>query len=184
VDESSQSLWVMLGARAMVLRRPGADGQRSWEFYTYNTSSTEFLYPASSFVSGHNRWVVRCLMSDGIFSEIEWNSSGLALITGATRDAGRSMATPYWTSKTFTGPNRYIRHIGFFREDLTELPSATITSTRQTDTYTVATGKIFAKVTPKQSGFDHTFKINLTETMDPIDRIEIDEVTISKGRHK
>lgn len=183
-DESTQSLWVACGSRVLVLRRPGPDGQRSWEKYRYDTNSAEIAYPVASFVSGVNRFVVRALMSDGTFAEFEYNSNTGAFITGASRDAGRTMPTPYWRSKKFTGQNRYIRRVGFFREDASETPSATIVSSRQTATYTVAANKVFAKVSPLQSGWEHDFQINLTETMDPIDRVEIQEVPVSRGNHR
>lgn len=183
-DESTQSLWVGCGDRCLVFRRPAANGMRHWEQYEYNFGSAEIGYVASSFVNGVNRWVVRVLLTDGQLIDLEYNSVTAALITGASRDGGSAMPTPYWQSKTFTGMNRYIRRVGFFREDTTETPSVTIASSRQSATYTVATTKIYAKVSPLQQGWEHSFKINTAENNDAIDRFEFWEQPISKGGHR
>lgn len=176
VDETTDSLWVILHKRAMVLRRPAADGNRHWELYEYNTNSASILYPAPSVKYG-----LRCLMSDGNFVELE-RTSGVA-ITGTNRDDTRAMTAPYWTSKTFTGQNRRIFRFGIFRDTMTDTPSVQITSTRQTISYSTASGKHFTKIGALQQGEDHTFKITGTESGSAITRAIYYEGGVSRGWH-
>lgn len=169
VDEETDSLWIMCGKRALVLRRPHPElGEvRQWEAYEYNVATT-FPYLAFS----TKRWL-KAIVSDGQIVEFERNSSTGANITGTLRDAGSAVLTPYWQSGTFVTPNCRIAHVLVERDTLTDTPALQVASTRQTSSVTCTSGKQFIRFGALQQGRNHVFKLTLAENSDPVRRLEV-----------
>ena len=170
IDETLDALWVVMGANALVLRRPSViDGKRHWEKYTFNLPGIANL---GFSVINRLRWI----RTTGEIDEAEWNSSTGAWITGASSDSGAAMPQPYWTSKKFTGYNRRIDLVRVDREALSDSPSITCASTRETTTKQPAAGKYQFRFGAYQQGHEHTFKIALADGSGGIRRVVVDEV--------
>lgn len=161
-DEASDTLWVFMGTRALCLRPANTiTGEREWEAHDFNTSGSTVTI---KYVSSSSRYRTRWMRSNGLMDENEWNNSSRAFISGANRDGGNAIASIYWQSKTFEGGNSRIMNLECVRDSLSDTPTVTVTSTRQTQAYTFASGSRFKKTAATQQGFAHSHKIALAET--------------------
>ena len=167
-DPLSDSLWVCYRDKACVFRRDTVGGPRFWEFYSYTVAGNWVQW---DFSQDHG---IRTFRSTGEFDEAEYdNSASLAGITGALRDGGAAVAG-YWESKTFIGGNSRVVFVYVDRDVLTELPSVTVTSTRQTTTKTLASGKRRAKFGPLQQGTEHRFKVTLPDNSGKVNALVVE----------
>ena len=171
VDEATDSLWVIMGKRALVFRR-GPDGKRYWEAYEYTIGSTTWAYLAFS-----TKRRLRVCKSDGTFDELEWSTANAAYITGASRDAGSAVGTPYWKSKTFRGQPRRIMRARLVRDSLTDTPTLTIFSERTVagNAYTLTSGKQSVKTGISNQGREFSYKIQLQENSSGVSLLELEE---------
>ena len=111
---------------------------------------------------------MRAFLSDGNFIELEWNSNSGAWITGANRDGGNAMTSPYWQSKTFDGPNRRYDFIGVQRDTGTNTPSVTVAASRASQSVTLVSGQTNARLGPQVQGRRVSFKVTGGENYDPM----------------
>lgn len=179
VDHFRDSLWVVMGQRALVLRRRVlSDGNRYWHPYIYNFGSSVVVsYGAHSSKRG-----MRAMLSNGKLVEFDRNNSTGAFIAGATRDGGsaRPSNTTYWESKTFSGVNRRVDHLFLERATMSDPFTISVISTRQTANVSIAANKRFARTSALQQGFDHSFKIVFGEESSAIERFTWDETKIGE----
>jgi hypothetical protein len=113
-DESQEALWVVMGKRALVLRRPGIDGTRNWEPYQYNTGTNTATI---RYVANSTKRRIRWMRSTGEMDEADWETSAREYITGLLRDGGYQMPTGKWRSKRMYGPNVRLGFVKAFRDD-------------------------------------------------------------------
>jgi hypothetical protein len=186
VDEATDSLWIALGRRALVFRRPSlSDGARHWEPYEYDTgtSTTSIAYAAPS-----TKRRVRFMRSSGTFDEMEWNSSTGDWIEGTLRDGGSAMpgGTIYWQSHAFVGPSRRLKSIKYVRDDLADTPTITSYSSQRPGGVSIllAAGYQTALFPPTCIGTEHFFRITLTEGDEPGRRIEVEEYAAGGRRRR
>lgn len=178
VDEKRDALWVILGKRALVLQRPSkVTGTREWVPYEFNTGGSTTVIKHASFSSRRRN---RALLSDGRFIEFEWDTANNTYITGSNRDGGNAMTAPYWKSGVQLGDNRRVDHVAVNRATLTDTPTVQIISTRATNSYTLASGKIYTRTAFTQQGPDHQFKITGGENFAEITSLEWEEKNTSK----
>lgn len=173
VDEAQDALYVKLGKRALILRRPTlVTGTREWEFREWNTGGTTVtLYRVASSAKRRVRWI----RSDGKTDEAEWNSDANVFVQGVNRDGGNPMPLGYWRSKAHSGENRRILRIFLERDRIWEPAAVTVRSTRRDQKYKIAAGKRFARCALDQTGFDHEFEIEVGETDGAVTRLFWDE---------
>jgi hypothetical protein len=172
-DEATGSLWLIQGSRAIVFRRPSVvDGSVPIEFYSYSLGGSGRTFPYIAF-STKRRAVAAT--SEGRLVEFDWNSSTGAWITGANRDDGQAIADAYWRSKVFVGPNRRWFDVHVERDTLTDTPMVQVTSSRQTSTVTLASGKRHARLPAFCQGWEHDLKLTLAENSAPVRRIVVTE---------
>ncbi|HMS54215.1 MAG TPA: hypothetical protein PKA27_02345 [Fimbriimonadaceae bacterium] len=171
VDDESDSLWVAAGKRALVLRRENQiDGTREWEFYEYTTPSNDYIHYVAASAKRRVRWQ----RASGRMDENEWDTSALAWITGTNRDASLAIGSVYH-EYTITAPHNTRLHDVYVERDTeTDLTQITATSTRQTATKTIASGKRFITFGPLQQGYKHKLKIILGENHSPVRRLVVD----------
>jgi hypothetical protein len=173
VDEHSDSLWIVMGHRAAVLRRPSKfDDQRHWEFYDYNMPSSGII----NYTNFSERHGIKWLRSTGETDEAEVNSSTGAYITGSNRDDGHAIASLYYTSKIRADANRRLDGCYVKRDTLTDPTVVTAISTRQTASLTIPSGKEHVRFNAHQQGREHQIKLTLTETHSPIRMVEVEEL--------
>lgn len=171
-NEADDSLWIIMGTRAAVLRKPNpVDGRRPWELYSYTlASSATIAYAAFS-----PKWRARWLRSTGYMDEVDFNTSTNAFITGSNRDGGSAMPTPYWQSKVFApGANTRADTVQVIRDDYTNTPTVTLTSTFQTGSRTFSSGAHNARFGATQQGYEHTVKVSLGENDSPVRSVQVD----------
>ncbi|MEA2553035.1 MAG: hypothetical protein QOJ65_1211, partial [Fimbriimonadaceae bacterium] len=170
VQEDQDALWVIVGRKAMVLRRPHPlTGERYWEFYQYSMGSDTIAFPAFT-----ARYKAKWMRSNGATDYAERDIFGVP-VTGATRDNGAAMPAPYWKSKVFTSDaNSRVDTVDIYRETLTNTPSLEAISTRQTTSKTWSSGKRHLRFGALQQGWEHQFKISLGQNDDAYHRINID----------
>lgn len=178
VDDAQDALWVKLGRRAMVLRRPNAvAGEREWEYYEYNTGGASTLITR---VAASAKRRLRCIRSSGKVDELEWNTADSQFIEGVKRDGGNVMPTGHWRSKAFTGQMRRIVRLFLERSLPYEEARIRVHSMRRKQWYKFGAHKHFTSCAPDQDGFDHEFEIEIPETDGKYTRVFWDEV--EKGR--
>jgi hypothetical protein len=170
VDETKQALYVVMGSRAMVLRRPSqVDGERHWELYDYGVTIGNLAFNTQRRL----RWI----RSTGVIDEVEWSSALAAPISGALADGGSAPTGGcHFTTKKFVGDNRRIDLVDVDRVSLTDTPSVSCASTRQTRSLTVASGKRHFRFGFKQTGWEHQFTITLPDGSSPVRRVVVDEI--------
>lgn len=169
VDQFTDSLWIVMGKRALALRRPHPETgtARQWEAYDY-TNAITFPYIAFS----TKRWL-KALTSAGKFVEFERSSStGLNLI-GTLRDDGVAIGDVHWQSGTYVTPNSRIDNVMVERDTISNTPTVQVSSTRQTFSKIIPNGLLWTRFPFTQQGRNHVFKITLGENFDPIRRIEV-----------
>jgi hypothetical protein len=180
-DDRQDALWVIMGRRAMVLRRASLlSGARYWEHYEYTTGSSTITiaYPSFSGKRG-----IRWIRSDGKFDEAEYNSTTGAFISGSNSDGGAAAPAGYWESKVFAGQIVQVSSVDVERDDYTDTPTVTIYSedSPSGNAYTLASGNKTAKAWIRDSGSWYKVRVTLSETTDPIRRLIVYE--IPKGRN-
>jgi len=172
-DARQDSLWVAMGSRAMVWRRPSpVDGKRQWEEYTYTMANSGTI----AYASGTDKRGVRWLRSTGQFDENEWDTANRAYIEGATRDGGSAMPAMYWESMRMTGDNTRLDRVYVERDTYTNTPAITATSSRQATTKTMTSGKRYTRFGFLQQGWEHRIKLAPSEGDDPIRRVTMEFV--------
>ena len=166
VDPIADSLWVIYNDKAAIFRKPSqVDGRRHWEYYSYTNSGNWVQWDVNQ------DYGIRAFRSSGEFDEVEYdNSSNKDPISGANRDGGNAV-TGFWESKTFTGPNTRIFFVEADRASLTDTPAIQVTSTRQTVSKTIVSGKRKVRFGSKQQGTEHKFKITLTDNSGVVNRL-------------
>ena len=177
-DDAQDALWVVLGQRAMVLRRPSVvTGEREWEFYRYNTGSESGTFYR---VAPSTKRRLRVIRSTGQVDELEWNSADSTFIGGIKRDGGNFMPTGHWRSKAFNGPNRRILRLYLERERVHEPASVKVLSSRKKQKYQIPAGKRYALCLPEQQGMDHEFEIEIPEMEGCYIRLSWDDTKLAK----
>lgn len=177
-DIKKDSLWVILGKYAFVLRRPNLlSGVRLWEKYQYTNMTPTFAYGAFTSNYGY-----RFLMSDGSVSEVEWNSSTPAWITGSNRENGAALAQAncYWASRNYMGPNTRIMHVRADKVSPGDSVDVKIISDRETTTKTIAANTQYAKFGMLQQGWKHQIYVYLPETCAGIRKVVCQTFEIGK----
>lgn len=176
VDEFSDALWIVLGARAMVLRKPDiAQQNRHWELYSF-ALGTGVTIEAISFTPNRR---IRALHSNGKVCEYEYDStSNNAPITGSLRDDGAAMPDGYWKSKRFRakGMNQVVLAAVVERDSLSDTPTLTAYTTDKPSGQAV---QVAANTTRIRFDTDTTgryaqFLVNMKETYSPIRQIIVD----------
>ncbi len=171
--EASESLWIVLGARAVVLRKRAVhDGKRWWAFYEYQL--TGILRVSSSTERG-----IVWMNSAGVLQEVEWNSATDLAIDGVNRDGGQPMPDGYWRSKTFQpGPSRVdqLRAVGIV--DGTKIR----TESDRLDEYYTKGPRELVRTSPFQQGRSHRFTIPITELTDGVEGFEFDILPAGERR--
>jgi hypothetical protein len=171
-DDQQDALWVVMGLRAMVLRRANLiSGARYWEHYEYTTgsSSTTIRY-----VSGSGKRRLRWIRSSGLFDEAEYNSSTRAFISGSNSDGGSAAPAGYWESKTFAGTGAVqVNYVDVERDDYTDTPTVTVYSADTTsgNAVAVASGAKGAKMWINDGGEWYRVRVSVAETYEPIRRL-------------
>lgn len=156
-DTRTNTLWITLGTRALMLSAPHEfTGKRSWMKHNFNLSGISWV--ASSFQRG-----VVWVRSDGKLDEAFWKSSSSEWYDGTLIDGGSEMPEGYWESGEYYGPNVRVDHLQLY-SDNKEDHKVTVTSTRQTETYTWNDYDRYCRTSPWQQGWKHKFKIHITES--------------------
>lgn len=169
-DAIQDALWVTYHDKAAVLRKPSlVDGERFWEFYDYTITGNPVQWDLSQ------DYGIRAFRSTGEIDDFEYDSADLSVIDGALRDGG-SAVTGYWESKEFVVNNQRVRHALVDREDLTDTPTVTITSSRATNAKTCESGKRRIKYPITAQGTEHKVKVTLSDNSDPINYISLEVV--------
>lgn len=186
VDEATDSLWVAMGRRALVFRKPSlSDGNRHWEPYEYEAGSAT---TAISYVAASTKRRVRWMRSNGKFDEAEWNSATGAFITGSLRDGGAAIpgGTIYWQSHIFVGPNRRLNALKCVRDTYTNTPTLTSYSSQTPGGLAVlmTSGNHSARFTITANGTEHYYRIAMSEADDPVRRLEVEEVVSGRNRNR
>ena len=171
VDQATDSLWVVMGKRALVLRK-NWKGERYWEAYEYSIGSTTWSFLAFSL-----KRRLRVCRSDGKFDELEWNTASGAYITGASRDGGSAVGTPYWRSKTLRSEPRRAMRAFLVRDSLSDTPAITVYSERTTggNTYYLDPNRQSTRLGITNQGREFSYKITLDENSSAVDLLEIEE---------
>lgn len=180
VDEFASALWVFVGNRALVYRKPSLiDGKRQWEPYQFNFTGSVTLNSLA--FSPQRR--CRALLSDGRIVEFEYDSTANNVpITGTTRDDGSSMPVGYWQSKTFVSPGYNMAPMAAIieRDVLTDQPTLTAYSSDQPGGVAVqiASGQSRLRFPCTATGRNLSYKIDIKESYSPFHRIIIDETDL------
>jgi len=173
VEEQTDSLWLIVGKRAMVLRRPSlTDGERNWEFYSYTMASATIDYAAVS-----PEYRMRWLRTDGKFDEAEYDNVNSAYIEGTLRDGAAAMPTPYWTSKVFHGARRRPLWANVSKQNTTDTPTITSIATSASSAKTIASGARVVKFGVGQMGWEQQYKVALVEGQGYVSDVEMTETT-------
>lgn len=183
VDEQQDALWIVMGLRAMVLRRANLlSGARYWEHYEYTTGSSTTTI---RYCSGSGKRRLRWIRSDGKFDEAEYNSSTRAYISGSNSDGGSAAPAGYWESKVFVGPNRRVNFVAVERDDYTDTPTVTVYSSRTTagTAKTLTSGEKGARFNPADQGEWYKVRVSLAETYEPIRRLKVEEFAAGRRRN-
>lgn len=192
IDEARDALWLILGQRAMVLRRPSiVDGNRYWEFYEYNTGSDTVTIKHLAF---SNRRMLKWIRSDANFDGVEQHQAldpisrrrggGRSTsydddrpIEGIYRDGGSAMPVGYWHSRTFSGKNRRILRCRIEKADSGDQPTLRVYSTRHaSDELTFERNWVRPGILAE--GWEHSFKIGIDEAMASFDGFEWEEARL------
>lgn len=181
-DERQDALWVVMGLRAMVLRRRNIlDGVRYWEHYEYTTggATVTMRYGCSS-----PKWGLRVMRSNGKLDELEFNSNTRAFVSGSNSDGGSAAPAGYWESKTFKGPNQRINFVAVERDDLTDTPTVTVYSSRTPagTAIALASGSKGTRFLPTDQGETYRVRVSLAETYEPIRRLKIELFAAGRRR--
>lgn len=166
IDRLADALWIIYQDKAMVLRKPAqTDGKRHWEPYAYTNDGNWVQWDLSQ------EYGIRAMRSSGEFDEVEYdNSDNKSPIEGADRDGGNAVKG-FWENGERTGENTRTMFVEADRDDLTDTPTITATSTRTTSSKTIATGKRKVKFGITQQGTEHKVKVTLTDNSSPIRRL-------------
>lgn len=173
-NERTDALHIALGRRELILRRPDlVTGQRGWHRNEYNLGGASVQL---SDIAASVKWGTRWMRSDGKCDENEWNTSTLAWIVGSNRDGGNVMPTPYWSCQVQQGPWRQWKWAHILRDTLTDRPTLTPYSDRQTGSAVqVASGATRVGFHFLQQGYEHWFKLELQENSAPIRAVIVTE---------
>lgn len=175
VDEATRSIWVALGARALVLRAPSmGDGSRQWERYSYTRTGgwAYFAFSPTRRLFG--------IRATGYVDAFEWYSG--AYIGGTLRDGGSAMPTAYWRSANVPGQRRRLSRIGVDMADSSD--GCTVASVVQglTDmSASIPAGKRWVRFPTTRAGFVHAFKVWVSEGTDGVLGVEAEEAALSGG---
>ena len=170
VDEYDESLWLVLGKRALVMRKPTAiDADPKWEPYEYNLGGAYTI----SYLAFSNRQWCKAMLSTGQIVEFERNRSTGSAITGTSRDGGNVAPTAYWASKRFIGENRRLMRIECHRGTLTDTPAITVYCDRQSAgvSKTWTSGKIQERWNYDVQGWYFYFKVAIGENAAAMSRL-------------
>lgn len=194
IDEGRDALWVVMGKRAMVLRKPSiVDGNRYWEFYEYNTGGAAVTIKQLAFST---KRMLRWVRSDCNFDGVEFHQSRDPIhrrrgnvrstsydndheIESTGRDAGNRMPTGFWHSRTFVGRNRRILRCRIEKADSEDQPTLRVYSSRY-DSDELTFEKNIVRAGIRQEGWEHSFKIGIDETMTAFDGFEWEEAPLGQ----
>lgn len=180
-DDRDDALWVCYQNRAMVLRRKNTfQGERAWEFYTYNITSGTLTDWEAQVDQG-----LRCLKSDGSLYEAERNkSTGFALIGGTGRDDGGNVpAGRYWQSGEYIGPRRRCFGVTVIRHTTTETVPVTVYTDREPSgqTKTVAANDDYVRFGQFAQGLKHSYRVTVTEGQVGIQALILEETRLDRN---
>lgn len=173
-DWALDSLVLTLGQRTLELkRRDLVTGKRGWHPNQFNLGGADVTVKAVSMSSERrHRW----MRSDGRIDEVYWNSATSAFIGGLLRDGGNAMPSPYWRSQILAGFWRRWFHAKILRDNLLDLPSVQVFSSRQDgDAVAVEPGETLVQFDALQQGFDHEIQLSLPENCEPVVGLVIGE---------
>lgn len=173
VDEQQDALIVVMGKRALILRRPDITGARYWEPSEFTTAGSTVTF---RYVSGSTKRRVRFMLSNGTINEWEFNSSTNQYITGLQKDGGLNAPQAFWRSKVFLGKNERVMFIKAYREDLHDLPVITDYCRRDGTGITVPVkdNSLGVRFPLDASGTEHSIKITINEDDSAYNRIEVE----------
>jgi hypothetical protein len=119
---------------------------------------------------------MRWLQSTGEFQEFKWNSSTNAWIEGSNRHAGSAMPTDsvLVRSKILVGEQTRVFKVTVVRDTMSDTPKVVVYSTRQTATYTLASGKLDKRCSQFQQGREHYLDLILPETSSIVRRVQLE----------
>lgn len=174
VHEAKDALWIVMGRRAIVLRRRTAlDGARQFEPYAFAMPSATVAY-LSFTARGEMRWI----RTSGEMDSVERDPGSSNYIFD---DDGAPIPSIYWRSKVFTGPNRRIDLVQVWRDNPDNVPSVTIDSTRLKSTdpgaYRVySAGALGKRFSPLQQGEEHQITLTMNHGDEPYRRLVVEEI--------
>lgn len=175
VNERDDTLVIIMGKRALKLRRPDQTGKRNWEPEEFNRGSSVTISYAASSIYGL-RWIT----SDGKIDEDEFDYSARQYVEGVNRDGGNPMPSGYWRSKTFVGQNRRILRVFVERTKMESPVRVRVISKRMTQVYTIPAFRNFARCHVLQQGFEHEFEVLLDESTGSIQRLYWEETALDR----
>lgn len=161
-DEAGDTLSVALGTVECVLSKPSVyDGKRQWQPYSYTMPVNGAITGAIGYLSFSLKRRKRWIRATGQIDDVEINSNTGAFITGATMDDGQAppAASFYWQSKIFNSFNRRVDRIHLVRDTYADTPTVQIISSFLTDTRAFVAGERYLRFGPRQTGFEHQFKV-------------------------
>lgn len=159
-EPNTDALWLIMGKRAMVLRRPDmVTGQRKWEKYEYTIASSATVKYAVTDVRNRMRW----MRTTGQFDDVEWDSAAATWVKDTGRDDGSTPPAGYWQSKRFLGPRTRVFRAYCDRDMLTDTPSLIVYSEDKTKQYYWERFKKWLKLEPTQTGRSHKFRLVVDE---------------------
>lgn len=168
VDESQDSLYVLLGQRAMKLPPVGPEGKREWEFYDYNTGSDTAKV---QFVAASSKRRVRWMRSMGRVDELEFNQADGVPVEGFQRDGGNPMPVGKWVSPDYVGANRRILRIAAERGQFHKPVRIRIESDRKSQEYKIPENTLFKQCGALQQGRGHRIVVVIEEGMPKVSRV-------------
>lgn len=181
-DTAEDSLWVVLGRRALVLRKHHVMTHfRFWEFYEYDFGLS---YPKVRFTTFSIKRRHKWILSNGTVVEAEWNTETKQPITGRYRDGGNEMPQAYWQSKDYLGPNRAVMRVRVDHTFDHPLGVKVASTRKESDMKRVAEHKRFVRFSARQQGREHCFYVYLPNegSEGEVRSLEVHESLVG-GRH-
>lgn len=164
VDPLEDSVWILKGTRAVVLRAPSLlDDQRPLELMEY--AGAGWTHATSDPLRG-----VRLARSGGAVDALERDPVTGAKLLGTNRDNGQAVPAPHYDVARITAPRSRLNRVHAFRPDMADTVAVTATSTEKTaTTYTVAAGRRSVRCSQYQIGDVHDLRVACPEGHDGID---------------
>lgn len=162
VDPASDSLWIVNGSRAIVLRKESLlDGARQWEFYDYNLGDPDTTI---KYITSSPRWRLKWMRSDASLDEPDWNTTDDEAIEGSNRDGGNPVEDIYWHSKVFSGKRRRVFRIWVDKATSTDSLKIEVTTGSTVREYQVQSTAKWVKIHPDQRDENISYRIILEES--------------------